>query len=43
MRALGARGVLVGRPLVWALAVGGSDGVRELLQTLNDEVEEALA
>jgi len=29
--------------LVWALVVGGSDGVRELLATLNTEVEEALA
>lgn len=40
--ALGARGVLVGRPLVWALAVGGSDGVRDLLEALRNEVEEAL-
>ena len=29
--ALGAQGVLIGRPWVWALAGGGEDGVRELL------------
>ena len=29
--ALGARAVLVGRPYAYALAVGGEDGVRELL------------
>lgn len=29
--ALGAQGVLIGRPWVWALAGGGEDGVRQLL------------
>lgn len=41
--ALGARAVLVGRPVVWALATGGSDGVRLLLEQLRDDVEESLA
>ena len=41
--ALGARAVLVGRPLVWALALGGADGVRAHLEGLRGEVEEALA
>jgi len=29
--ALGARGVLIGRPWVWALAAAGEQGVRDLL------------
>ena len=41
--ALGARAVLVGRPVIWALATGGSDGVRGLLDEMASEVEEALA
>jgi len=41
--ALGARAVLVGRPVIWALATGGSDGVRDLLVDMASEVEEALA
>ena len=41
--ALGARATLVGRPVVWALATGGSDGVRTLLEDLAGEVREALA
>ncbi len=41
--ALGARAVLVGRPVVWALATDGGPGVRALLTGLRDEVEEAFA
>ena len=41
--ALGARAVLVGRPVLWALATGGSDGVRQLLDDLTAQVREALA
>jgi 4-hydroxymandelate oxidase len=41
--ALGARAVLVGRPVLWALATGGFDGVRSLLDEMTSEVEEALA
>lgn len=35
--ALGARGVLIGRPWVWALAGGGEAGLRALLATLQRE------
>ena len=41
--ALGARGVLVGRPVLWALAVGGEAGVARALAILREEVELALA
>ena len=35
--ALGARAVLVGRPYVWGLGIGGEDGVRHVLRSfLND-------
>jgi isopentenyl diphosphate isomerase/L-lactate dehydrogenase-like FMN-dependent dehydrogenase len=37
--ALGARAVLVGRPIVYALAAGGEAGVSHLLQLLREEVE----
>ena len=37
--ALGARAVLVGRPIVYALAAGGEEGVFHVLQLLRDEVE----
>lgn len=40
--ALGASGVLVGRPLLWALAVGGAAGARQALSLLSVEVAEAL-
>src|SRR5205085_4776160 len=41
--ALGARAVLVGRPVVWGLAVGGEAGVRAVLETLLAELDVALA
>jgi 4-hydroxymandelate oxidase len=41
--ALGASAVLVGRPVVWGLAVGGADGVRGVLDTLRGELEAAMA
>jgi 4-hydroxymandelate oxidase len=41
--ALGATAAFVGRPVVWGLATGGADGVRELLTSLQAEVAEALA
>jgi isopentenyl diphosphate isomerase/L-lactate dehydrogenase-like FMN-dependent dehydrogenase len=37
--ALGARAVLIGRPVVYALAAGGEEGVVHVLQLLRDEVE----
>jgi isopentenyl diphosphate isomerase/L-lactate dehydrogenase-like FMN-dependent dehydrogenase len=36
--ALGARAVLVGRPAVWGLAVGGSNGVTAVLEMLRAEL-----
>ena len=42
-RALGARGVLVGRPIIWALAAGGQAGVERALAILREEFEIALA
>ena len=36
--ALGARAVLVGRPPVWGLVVGGEQGVREVLELLRTEL-----
>jgi 4-hydroxymandelate oxidase len=41
--ALGARAVFLGRPIMWALATGGSDGVARAFQLLRDETERALA
>jgi len=41
--ALGARAVLVGRPVVWGLATGGEEGARSVLETLTLETAEALA
>lgn len=37
--ALGARAVMIGRPLFWGLAVAGEGGVRGVLQILRDELE----
>jgi 4-hydroxymandelate oxidase len=39
---LGADAVLVGRPYVWGLAVGGADGVQFALDTLRTELEMAM-
>jgi 4-hydroxymandelate oxidase len=41
--ALGARGVLVGRPVLWALATGGAAGVEQLLSGLTGELRLAMA
>ncbi len=40
--ALGARAVLVGRPVVWGLAVAGADGVDAVLNQLWDELRVAM-
>lgn len=37
--ALGARAVMIGRPVVWGLAVDGEGGVRHVLELLGDELE----
>jgi len=36
--ALGARAVLVGRPVLWGLAVGGEEGARKVLELLRAEL-----
>jgi 4-hydroxymandelate oxidase len=40
--ALGASGVLLGRPLMWGLAVDGEDGVRRVLDLLAADLRDAL-
>jgi 4-hydroxymandelate oxidase len=37
--ALGARAVLIGRPVFWGLAVAGETGVRMVLEMLHDELD----
>jgi 4-hydroxymandelate oxidase len=41
--ALGAKAVLVGRPVLWGLAVAGSAGVQHVLGILQDELSLAMA
>ncbi|MET0495132.1 MAG: alpha-hydroxy-acid oxidizing protein [Actinoplanes sp.] len=41
--ALGARAVLVGRPVLWALATGGADGVRDCLDFYRTDLERLMA
>ena len=41
--ALGASAVLVGRPVLWALAAGGSDGVCDAVEALTDDLRHTLA
>lgn len=41
--ALGAQGVLIGRPWVWALAAGGQEGVEACLKTFQQELRVAMA
>jgi 4-hydroxymandelate oxidase len=36
---LGAKGVLIGRPFLYALAVGGAEGVTRMLEMLRQEIE----
>lgn len=40
--ALGARGVLVGRPVLWGLATGGEAGARRVLELLAEELAMAM-
>ena len=40
--ALGARGVMIGRPYAWALAAGGEPAVRRVLELLHDELCNAM-
>jgi 4-hydroxymandelate oxidase len=41
--ALGARAVFVGRPALWALAAGGSQGVQDLLRSLTAGLRHVMA
>jgi len=41
--ALGARAVLIGRPVLWGLAVDGADGVRRLLEGMAADLAHAMA
>lgn len=41
--ALGARAVLLGRPILWGLAVDGAAGVARVLEIVRDELSRALA
>jgi 4-hydroxymandelate oxidase len=41
--ALGARAVLIGRPVLWGLAVNGADGVSHVLELLRGELELSMA
>jgi isopentenyl diphosphate isomerase/L-lactate dehydrogenase-like FMN-dependent dehydrogenase len=40
--ALGARAVLIGRPILWGLAVDGAAGARRVLEILRAELEKAM-
>lgn len=40
--ALGARGVLIGRPYLWGLAAGGQAGVERVLDLLYDEIQRTM-
>lgn len=37
--ALGASAVLLGRPFMWGLAVGGEDGVRQVIRAILAELD----
>ena len=41
--ALGARAVLIGRPVLWGLAVGGQKGVEQVLELIRAEIDLGLA
>lgn len=40
---IGARAVFVGRPVLWGLAYGGSDGVKKLFEILHEELDATMA
>jgi 4-hydroxymandelate oxidase len=41
--ALGARAVLIARPMLWALAAAGAPGVRQILAELTDDLAHTMA
>jgi 4-hydroxymandelate oxidase len=40
--ALGARAVLIGRPVIWGLTVGGAGGVRDVMEHFRTELVRAM-
>ena len=40
--AFGAKGVMIGRPFYWGLAVGGENGVIDVIKILKEELEQAM-
>jgi 4-hydroxymandelate oxidase len=40
--ALGARAVLVGRPILWGLSINGEQGAKDVLEILRRELDEAM-
>ena len=40
--ALGARAVLIGRPVLWGLTMGGADGVRDVVRHFGDDLRRAM-
>jgi L-lactate dehydrogenase (cytochrome) len=41
--ALGARGVMIGRPWVWAMSACGEQGLADLLSVIQKEIATAMA
>lgn len=41
--ALGARAVLIGRPIFWGLAADGEEGLRRILEILKEEMDITMA
>ncbi|WP_016953564.1 alpha-hydroxy acid oxidase [Anabaena sp. PCC 7108] len=41
--ALGAKAILIGRPVLWGLAVSGQEGVSDMISLLKDELTSAMA
>ncbi|KAK6124702.1 hypothetical protein DH2020_041557 [Rehmannia glutinosa] len=41
--ALGAQAVMIGRPVIYGLAAEGENGVRQVIDTLKDELEQTMA
>ncbi len=41
--AMGADAVLIGRPILWGLALAGEEGVRKVLETIRKELRLSMA
>lgn len=41
--ALGAKAVMVGRPILWGLATGGEEGIKQVLNILKSELDIAMS